>query len=188
MSFVPDVNVIRVRKFSTLAARRFEREVRYLLDVGQPVIPVVVESFGGEAHSLLHMLDVVEDAKARGAAVTTVVMGKAMSCGALLAASGSKGARFVSPRATIMVHDISGGAAGKVHDVAAYQKQSERLNNEYWSLLDKYAGKRAGYFSKLADKEKRADLYFTAEEAVKHGLAEHVHVPIFKAHVTVGIE
>ena len=77
---------------------------------GQKVIPVVIDSYGGQVYSLMSMIAAIESAELP---VATIVEGKAMSCGAVLLSFGEQGMRFADPHATVMIHDVSSGGYGK---------------------------------------------------------------------------
>ena len=51
--------------------------------------------------------------------VSTIVEGKAMSCGAILFSFGEQGLRFMDPDATLMIHDVSSMEYGKVEEIKA---------------------------------------------------------------------
>ena len=73
--------IIRVRKFDEAAAAMFTKEMRKAQNTGQPVVPVIIDSYGGQVYSLMSM---ISDIKYSNLPVATIVQGKAMSCGAIL--------------------------------------------------------------------------------------------------------
>ena len=64
--------------------------------------------------------------KASNIPVATIVQGKAMSCGAILASFGEEGLRFMDKDATMMIHDVSSYAFGKIEDLKANAREAER--------------------------------------------------------------
>ena len=106
--------VIRVRKFDESAAKEFSEKMAKAHNTGQPVVPVVIDSYGGQVYSLLAMVSEIQHSKLP---VATIVQGKAMSCGAILFSFGQKGMRYMDPHATVMIHDVSGAGWGKVEEV-----------------------------------------------------------------------
>ena len=44
-------------------------------------------------------------------------------------------------------------------------------------MLDKFGGQKTGYFKKLVHNNSHADLFLTANDVIKHGLADHRAVP-----------
>ena len=108
--------VIRVRKFDEVAAKEFSNLMSKAQNTGQPVVPVIIDSYGGQVYSLMSM---ISDITHYNIPVATIVQGKAMSCGALLFSFGAEGYRYMDPDATLMIHDVSSMKCGKVEEVKA---------------------------------------------------------------------
>lgn len=166
--------ILIVNSFDEDAAKSFLQGFINAINTGQSILPVIVDSYGGEIYSLLKMIDVINDSKIP---VATVAMGKAMSCGAILLACGSKGHRYASKNSTIMLHDASGGDVGKTSDVAVSAEELKRLNNKIWSFLDERSGKEPGFFKSLIHNNDHSDLFLTPEKALELGLIDHIGVP-----------
>ena len=120
--------------------------------------------------------------------VATIVEGKAMSCGAILFSFGEQGYRFIDENATIMIHDVSSMDMGKVEELKASAAEADRLNSIVYKMMAQNCGKRDDYFMKIVDKKKHADWFLDAEEAKKHGLANHLRVPKLNISVEVNID
>ena len=73
--------VIRVTKFDEEGNKLFSEEMSKAHMSGQEVIPVQVDSPGGQVYSLLGMLETMRSSKRP---VATICTSKAMSCGAIL--------------------------------------------------------------------------------------------------------
>jgi ATP-dependent Clp protease protease subunit len=177
--------IIRVNKFDEESAGKFCAALSAGQNTGQPIIPVVVDSYGGQVYALTAMVDAI---KASNIPVATIIEGKAMSCGAVLASFGAKGYRFVAPTAAIMIHEVSSGAQGKVEEIKVSSEQTERLNKWLVDSLDKNAGKTPGYFAKLIHEKAHADWYLSPEDLISHGLADHLRIPSFHTTVNVTFE
>ena len=108
--------VLRVRKFDEAAAKEFSSYVSKAQNTGQPVLPVIIDSYGGQVYSLMSM---ISDIKHSRIPVATIVQGKAMSCGAILFSFGAEGMRYMDPDATVMIHDVSSMDRGKVEEIKA---------------------------------------------------------------------
>ncbi|MAG25530.1 hypothetical protein CMI47_08120, partial [Candidatus Pacearchaeota archaeon] len=89
--------IIRVNKFDEKSAKEFQESVAQAHNTGQKVIPVTIDSFGGQVYSLMAMISAIKHAELP---VATIVEGKAMSCGAILFSFGEQGMRFMDPDAT----------------------------------------------------------------------------------------
>ena len=73
--------IIRVNKFDEDAAKKFDEQISLAHNTGQKVIPVVIDSYGGQVYSLMSMISAIKHADLP---IATIVEGKAMSCGAVL--------------------------------------------------------------------------------------------------------
>lgn len=177
--------IIRVNKFDEDAARKFDQEIAQAHNTGQSVIPVVIDSYGGQVYSLMSMISAIKHAELP---VATIVEGKAMSCGAILFSFGEQGRRYMDPDATIMIHDVSSMDMGKVEELKAGAAEADRLNNIVYKMMAQNCGKADDYFMKIVDKKKHADWFLDAKEAKKHGLANHLRVPKLGITVDVNIE
>ena len=96
--------LIRVNKFDENSAKNFSSLMIKAQNSGQPIIPVIIDSYGGQVYSLMSM---ISDIRHSRIPVATIVQGKAMSCGALLFSFGAEGHRYMDPDATVMIHDVS---------------------------------------------------------------------------------
>ena len=68
--------VIRVRKFTEDSAKEFSELMCKAQNTGQPVIPVIIDSYGGQVYSLMSM---ISDIRHATLPVATIIQGKAMS-------------------------------------------------------------------------------------------------------------
>ena len=68
---------ILVNKFTEDSAKDFKKDMFRAQNSGQKIIPIEIDSYGGEVYSLLKMIDVI---KSSTVPVATICMGKAMSC------------------------------------------------------------------------------------------------------------
>jgi ATP-dependent Clp protease protease subunit len=177
--------IIRVNDFDEDSAKEFAMKMSMAHNTGQKVIPIVIDSYGGQVYSLMSMISAIKHSELP---VATIVEGKAMSCGAILFSFGDEGLRFMDPNATIMIHDVSAGMRGKVEELKADAKESDRLNEKIYTMMARNCGKKDDYFMKLVDKKKHADWFLDADEAKKHGLANQLRVPKLHIKVEVDIE
>jgi len=169
-----DPIIIRVNKFDEESAKEFTDLMSRAQNTGQSVIPVVIDSYGGQVYSLMSMISAI---RASRIPVATIIEGKAMSCGALLFSFGAEGMRYMDPDATLMIHDVSTGAIGKIEEVKADAKEGERLNKKVYEMMARNCGKPADYFLKLVHDRGHADWYLEAQEAKTHNLANELRIP-----------
>jgi len=55
--------IIRVNKFSEEASEKFSQNMSKAHDTGQSIIPIIVDSYGGQVYSLLSMISEIQNAK-----------------------------------------------------------------------------------------------------------------------------
>jgi len=177
--------VIRVNKFDEDAAKKFSDQVAQAHNTGQKIIPVVIDSYGGQVYSLMAMISAIKHSEIP---VATIVEGKAMSCGAILFSFGTDGYRFMDPNATVMIHDVSSMDMGKVEELKAGAAEADRLNTIVYTMMAQNCGKKDDHFMKIVDKKKHADWFLDAQEAKKHGLAQHLRVPKINITIDVSID
>lgn len=180
-----DPVVITVNKFDEESANEFANLVSAAQNTGQKVIPVVIDSYGGEAYSLLSMIGTV---KSSTVPIATIVKGKAMSCGAIFASFGEEGLRFMDKDAVMMIHDVSTMAFGKVEELKADARESDRLNKKLYNMMARNCGKPDSYFLDLIHDKGHADWFLEAEEAKEHNIIQQIRIPLLKAKVTVSID
>lgn len=177
--------IIRVNKFDEEAAKNFALDMAQAHSTGQKVIPIVIDSYGGQVYSLMSMIAAIRDAELP---VATIVEGKAMSCGAVLFTFGEDNLRFMDKDATVMIHDVSSMDFGKVEELKAGAKEADRLNQKIYTMMARNCGKKDDYFLKIVDKKKHADWFLDAEECKKHDIVNHLRLPTMTVDVSVDIE
>ena len=176
--------IIRVNKFDEESAKKFAEQIGLAHNTGQKVIPVVIDSYGGQVYSLMAMIAAINHSEIP---VATIVEGKAMSCGAVLLTFGEQGMRFADPNATVMIHDVSSGGYGKIEELKADVKEAERLDEKIFTMMARNCGKKDDYFKKKVFNKKHADWFMDAQEAKRHGLVNHLRVPKINIKVDVDI-
>ena len=175
--------IIRVNKFTEESAADFATQMSVAHNTGQSVIPIVIDSYGGQVYSLMSMISAIRSAELP---VATIVEGKAMSCGAILFSCGTEGLRFVAPESTIMIHDVSSGAFGKNEEIQSNAKETKRLNKLVYEIMADNCRQKRDFFTKEVQNRGRADWYITPKKAKKLGLADHIGLP--KLDISVSVE
>ena len=94
------LDCVQVNKFDEDSAADFANKMAMAHNTGQGVIPIVIDSYGGQVYSLMSM---ISNIKAAELPIATIIEGKAMSCGAILFSFGTQGYRFMDPDATVMI-------------------------------------------------------------------------------------
>jgi len=177
--------VIRVNKFDEKSAEEFSKQMARAQNTGQPVVPVIIDSYGGQVYSLMSMISDIQHSRLQ---VATIVQGKAMSCGAILFSFGLDGMRYMDPDATVMIHDVSSMGWGKVEEIKADAKEVERLNQKIYRMMAINCGHHEEYFLDIVHEKGHADWFLDAKECKRHKLANKLKVPEMKIGVKVEFE
>lgn len=180
-----DPVIITVNEFTEEAAREFQAAMCAGHNSGQSIIPIQIDSYGGDVYALMSMVSSIKNSELP---VATIIQGKAMSCGAILASLGTKGHRYMDPDATIMIHDVSSLSYGKIEDLKSSVRETERLQQKVFEMMSENCGKEKNYFTDLIHSKGRADWFLEAEEAINHGLVDHVRVPTLHIDITASID
>jgi ATP-dependent Clp protease protease subunit len=132
-------------------------------------ISLYINSPGGMVSAGLAVYDTMQYIKAP---IVTMCMGMAMSFGAVLLAAGTKGKRFMLPRARVMIHQplIRGGLSGQATDIVIEAGEMVKTKEKLLSILHKHTGRPK---DKLAQDMER-NYYMSAEEARDYGIIDHV--------------
>jgi len=176
--------IITVNEFTEESVKKFNELMCQAQNSGQKVIPIEIDSFGGQVYSLMAMISAIKTSRVP---VATIVQGKAMSCGAILASFGSEGLRFMDKDSTMMIHDVSSFAFGKIEELKSDVREAERLNDKVYKMMARNCGKADDYFTRLIHDKGHSDWFLDAEEAKLHGIVDHVRVPEMKINVSVDI-
>jgi len=134
-------------------------------------ITIYIHSFGGSIYGMLSMRDLIKRSTKE---VVTVVIGKAKSAGACLAASGD--VRFAAPQARYMIHQVSSGAEGTSSDLANRSDEIQLLNEQLLANLSEDTGKTKAFWKKRYYSN-NTDFYFSSDEALELGMADHIAIP-----------
>ena len=102
--------------------------------------------------------------------VSTVAIGLAASMGQFLLCAGTKGKRYATPHARIMMHQPSGGIGGTAADIAI---QAEQMIHTRRVLQDRIAFHTGQTIERIEEDSDR-DRWFTAEEAAEYGFVDRV--------------
>ncbi len=104
--------------------------------------------------------------------VSTICVGLAASMGAVLLACGTKGKRYATPNAEIMIHQplISGGLSGQATEIKIHADHMVKTREK----LNKILSERTGQSLETIMKDTERDNFMTAEEALKYGLIDGI--------------
>lgn len=135
-------------------------------------ITLMVSTYGGSVDEMFSLYDVV---KYVPCPIHTVGLGKVMSAGVLLLASGKKGCRMVGKSARLMIHPISGETEGNVFQFQNELQEFQRQQKLMEDLLLKETTMSRAQLTKLM--KSGCDNYITARDALKYGLVDSIIEP-----------
>lgn len=102
--------------------------------------------------------------------VSTLGMGLAASMGQFLLTAGTPGKRHLLPRARVLLHQGSAGFRGTAIDIEIAADNLAYLNQLMLSLTAEHTGQEVARVTE----DSLRDRWFSAEEAVAYGFADHV--------------
>ncbi|WP_083542052.1 ATP-dependent Clp protease proteolytic subunit [Kribbia dieselivorans] len=102
--------------------------------------------------------------------VATVAMGMAASMGQFLLSAGTKGKRYATPHARVMMHQPSGGIGGTASDIKIQAEQMLYIKNQMAELIAQHTGQSVEQISADSDR----DRWFSAQDALEYGFVDHV--------------
>jgi len=177
--------IVTVNKFDEQSAEDFRNKFSMAQNTGQKVIPVVIDSYGGQVYSLMSMIATI---RASPLPVATIAEGKAMSCGAVLLTCGEEGMRYMDPDATVMIHDVASGQHGKNEEVKASAAETDRLNKKIFKIMAQNCGKPEDFFLKEIHKRGHADWFLEADECKSIGMINYTRIPKINVKIDVSID
>ena len=154
----------------------FTSLIKYETSDATKDILMIIDSYGGEVYSFLAIYDYIQLMKCD---VATLVVGKAMSCGQLLLMSGTKGKRFATQNARILMHELSLGSWGKLTDVEIDVKEGKELQK----IIERLIKEQTDLSKKEVKKFMERDSFMSAKELKKCGAIDHVvkkHKDLYK--------
>jgi len=102
--------------------------------------------------------------------VATVAMGMAASMGQFLLSAGTRGKRYATPHARVMMHQPSGGIGGTASDIKIQAEQLVFIKKQMAELIAEHTGQTIEQIEKDSDR----DRWFSAQEALDYGFVDHV--------------
>lgn len=126
---------------------------------------------GGNASDMFAIYDVMRQVR-KDCPIHTIGLGKVMSAGVLLLASGTKGHRKIGKNCRVMIHSVLAGSEGPLHNLESELNEIRYTQERYIQALIDETKITQKIMSKLL--EKHVNIYLSAEEAIKYGIADEV--------------
>ena len=132
-------------------------------------IDFYISTYGGSANEMFAVYDIVRYLRDYSP-ICTFGIGKVMSAGVLLLASGTKGERRIGKYCRVMLHGVISGQHGHLSDVENEFEEAKSTQKLYIDALASETNMTPKYIKKLVDK--KTNVYLNAEEAVDLGIAD----------------
>lgn len=137
------------------------------LNAEQP-ITLYINSQGGSVIDGFAFYDFLQSLRKKGHKITTVGLGLTASMGSVLLQAGDE--RVMSKHCWMLVHEVQGLAEGSFSEMTNVLSFNKRLQDQ---ALDIYT--QRGTWSRASFKKKwKDDMWLSAEDAIKAGLADRV--------------
>ena len=133
-------------------------------------IHLYINSPGGSITDGMAIVDTINYIKCP---VTTICVGLAASMGAVLLASGTKGKRYATPNAEILIHQpliAGGGISGQTTEIKIHAEHMVKTREK----LNKLLSEKTGQDLATIERDTERDNYMTAEEALEYGLIDGI--------------
>lgn len=138
--------------------------------VGKP-IDLYISTYGGSADDMAALVDIMNHVK-KDCPIKTIGIGKVMSAGVLVLASGTKGERYIGRNCRVMIHSVIGGSSGALHNLQNELTEIRKMQEVYIDSLvsaTKLSKKQLKSFLR-----RKTNVYLTAEEAIEYGIADKI--------------
>ncbi len=134
-------------------------------------IKFYLSTYGGSADDMMSIYDMMRLTK-ENRDIETIGMGKIMSAGTLLLAAGTRGKRKIMRNCRVMIHAVSAGNVGAIHNLVNEMEEIQNIQEMYIAALCEQTLLTKRQLKKMLDQ--KVNVYLTAEEAVEYGLADEV--------------
>src|SRR3954454_120230 len=102
--------------------------------------------------------------------IVTVGIGMAASMGQLLLTAGTKGKRYITPNARVLLHQPHGGFGGTSSDIQTQAQLIIDMKNRLAQITAEATGKTVEQVNEDGDR----DRWFTAQQALEYGFVDHI--------------
>jgi len=102
--------------------------------------------------------------------IVTVGIGMAASMGQLLLTAGTKGKRYITPNARVLLHQPHGGFGGTASDIQTQAQLILDMKKRLAEITAAQTGKTVAQINADGDR----DRWFNAQEALEYGFVDHI--------------
>ena len=130
-----------------------------------------ISSWGGSALDMFAVYDVMRMIQ-KDCDVATYGFGKVMSAGVVLLAAGTKGQRYIGANCRVMIHGVTAGQHGGLHDLENEMNEAKWTQKRYVDALSKESNMTKKEIRELFNR--KINVYFDAKQAVEYGIADEI--------------
>jgi ATP-dependent Clp protease protease subunit len=130
---------------------------------------LMICSEGGDMGSAFALIDVMRSSRIP---IKTVGLGQIASAGLMIFIAGARKRRVLTPNTSIMSHQFAWGTSGKVHELFATVKEFELTHQRMIDLYRECTGLDDDVIRQVLLPPQ--DVYLSAQEALRHGICDHV--------------
>ena len=147
------------------------QQLMWLSTVGDDDIDLYIQSPGGSVYAGYMIKDCIDLLSKKGIKVNTIGTGMVASMGAYLLASGT-GKRKATKNCRIMIHSVSSGTRGTIHDMEVDFNESKYLNDKLMVDISNFTRGK----STVEDIQKKCqrDCYLSTEDSINMGLIDAI--------------
>jgi len=132
-------------------------------------IEFYISTYGGNADDMFALYDIMNYVK-KSSSIQTIGLGKVMSAGVLLLSAGTRGERRIGQNCRVMIHNVMGGTAGSLPNLANELSAIEQLQEDYVNALVENTKMTKKQLRKMLNE--KVNVYLSAEEAIELGIAD----------------
>jgi len=132
-------------------------------------IEFYVSTYGGSADDMFGMYDMMRQIREE-TEIHTIGLGKVMSAGVLILASGTKGKRKIGKYCRVMIHSVIAGNHGSLSNLVNEMEAIQKIQEDYIEALVAETDMTKKDIKNML--ERKVNVYLSAEEAVELGIAD----------------
>jgi ATP-dependent Clp endopeptidase proteolytic subunit ClpP len=133
--------------------------------IEEPPINLYINSEGGCLYSALSIIDIISSNKVH---INTIISGVCMSAATLIFLSGHT--RYMMRNSYMLIHNISSGFWGKMHEFEDEMKNLTELTKKLKTIYKQ----NSNITKSQLDKILKTDVLITAENCLKYGLVDEI--------------
>jgi len=130
-------------------------------------IEFYLSTYGGSADDMFALYDIMRQVQSE---IHTIGVGKVMSAGVLLLASGAKGKRKIGKYCRVMIHSAIAGSHGSLPNLVNELEALKKTQDDYIEALATETNMSKEDIKNML--ERKVNVYLSAEEAVELGIAD----------------